>query len=216
MSDYPVEPGDVVAGLEPGELVEVQRVAPFGSKVLVEGIGASSRQQIRRPLSIEELARLSKIRGASRSFDGDPQVFLLGAEAERIRIAHQFDPLFAVNSSIVDPLPHQVEAVYRYLLPLPRIRFLLADDTGAGKTEPSRDFRRLHKLRGWSNGKTNTGSGGGDQPRPSQPEFHQLRGLRRSNPTVSRTRTRNIGMSSLAALLQDQGRGTPCSSQRSN
>ena len=61
-------------------------------------------------------------------------MFLLGAEAERIRIAHQFDPLFAVNSSIVDPLPHQVEAVYRYLLPLPRIRFLLADDTGAGKT----------------------------------------------------------------------------------
>ena len=134
MSDYPVEPGDVVAGLEPGELVEVQRVVPFGSKVLVEGIGASSRRQIRRPLSAEELAGLSKVRGASRSFDGDAQVFLLGAEAERIRIAHQFDPLFAVNSSIVDPLPHQVEAVYRYLLPLPRIRFLLADDTGAGKT----------------------------------------------------------------------------------
>jgi superfamily II DNA helicase RecQ len=61
-------------------------------------------------------------------------MLLLGAEAERIRIAHQFDPLFAVNSSVVDPLPHQVEAVYRYLLPLPRIRFLLADDTGAGKT----------------------------------------------------------------------------------
>ena len=74
------------------------------------------------------------MRGQQRSFDGDPQSFLLGAEAERIRIAHQFDPLFAVNSSIVDPLPHQVEAVYRYLLPLPRIRFLLADDTGAGKT----------------------------------------------------------------------------------
>src|SRR5262245_789288 len=75
-----------------------------------------------------------KVRGCEFTFDGDPQCFLLGAEAERIRIAHQFDPLFAVNASIVDPLPHQVEAVYRYLLPLPRIRFLLADDTGAGKT----------------------------------------------------------------------------------
>ena len=54
----------------------------------------------------------------------------MGVEAQRIRIAYQFDPLFAVNSSVVDVLPHQVEAVYRYLLPLPRIRFLLADDTG--------------------------------------------------------------------------------------
>ncbi|MBI2567872.1 MAG: DEAD/DEAH box helicase family protein [Candidatus Schekmanbacteria bacterium] len=126
--------GDVVAGLEPGELVAVQRVEPFGSKVLVEGIGATTRRQIRWPLSLEELGALSKVRGATHSFDGDPKTSLLGAEAERIRIAHQFDPLFAVNSSIVDPLPHQVEAVYRYLLPLPRIRFLLADDTGAGKT----------------------------------------------------------------------------------
>lgn len=129
-----LQPGDIVAGLEPGELVEVQRIAPFGSKLLVEGIGASSRRQVRRPLSYEELGALTKFRGAAHGFDGDPRAFLLGAEAERIRIAHQFDPLFAVSSSIVDPLSHQVEAVYRYLLPLPRIRFLLADDTGAGKT----------------------------------------------------------------------------------
>ena len=127
-------PGDVVSGLEPSELIEIQRVLPFGSKILVEGIGIQSRRIVKRPLSSEELARLQKIRGRACTFDGDPQVFLLGAEAERIRIAHQFDPLFAVNSSVVDPLPHQVEAVYRYLLPLPRIRFLLADDTGAGKT----------------------------------------------------------------------------------
>jgi SNF2 family DNA or RNA helicase len=60
--------------------------------------------------------------------------FSLFAEAERIHSAYQFDPLFAVNCSIVDPLPHQVEAVYKFLLPMPKIRFLLADDTGAGKT----------------------------------------------------------------------------------
>jgi superfamily II DNA or RNA helicase len=133
-AEYALKPGDVVAGLEPGELVEVQRLAPFGSKILVEGVGASSRRQVRRPLSAEELGALTRVRGATHGFDGDPRAFLLGAEAERIRIAYQFDPLFAVSSSIVDPLPHQVEAVYRYLLPLPRIRFLLADDTGAGKT----------------------------------------------------------------------------------
>ncbi len=132
--DNNLAPGDVVSGLEPSELVEIQRIAPFGSKVLVEGVGVQSRRVIKRPLTSEELSVLVKVRGGKHTFDGDPNIFLLGAEAERIRIAHQFDPLFAVNSSIVDPLPHQVEAVYRYLLPLPRIRFLLADDTGAGKT----------------------------------------------------------------------------------
>ena len=68
------------------------------------------------------------------NFTGDPKRFALFAEAERINSAYPFDPLFAVNCSIVDPLPHQVEAVYKFLLPLPKIRFLLADDTGAGKT----------------------------------------------------------------------------------
>jgi superfamily II DNA or RNA helicase len=133
-SDNNLAPGDVVSGLEASELVEIQRVIPFGGKTLVEGVGLQSRRMVKRPLAAEELATLVKVRGQQHSFDGDAGLFLLGAEAERIRIAHQFDPLFAVNSSIVDPLPHQVEAVYRYLLPLPRIRFLLADDTGAGKT----------------------------------------------------------------------------------
>jgi hypothetical protein len=124
--------GDIVSGLEPNELVEVRRLAPFGPRTLLEGVTLQTRREIRRPLTDAELHQLTKIRNESHSFDGDPQVFLLGAEAERIRIAHQFDPLFAVNSSVVDILPHQVEAVYRYLLPLPHIRFLLADDTGAG------------------------------------------------------------------------------------
>jgi superfamily II DNA or RNA helicase len=133
-ADNNLAPGDVVSGLESSELVEIQRIAPFGGKTLVEGVGLQSRRLVKRPLAAEELASLVKVRGQQHTFDGDARLFLLGVEAERIRIAHQFDPLFAVNSSIVDPLPHQVEAVYRYLLPLPRIRFLLADDTGAGKT----------------------------------------------------------------------------------
>jgi len=126
--------GDIVSGLEPDELVEIRSIAPFSKRMLVEGVGAATRREIRRPLDAEGLARLKVIRGSDYTYDGDPGTFLLGVEAERIRIAYQFDPLFAVNSSAVDVLPHQVEAVYRYLLPLPRIRFLLADDTGAGKT----------------------------------------------------------------------------------
>lgn len=129
-----LQSGDIVAGIEPDEHVEVRRVLPFGGKTLVEGVCLTSRREIRRPLSADELARLTKVRGAAFTYDGDADTFLLGVEGERIKTAYQFDPLFAVNSSVVDVLPHQVEAVYRYLLPLPRIRFLLADDTGAGKT----------------------------------------------------------------------------------
>jgi len=134
MAEHGLNPGDVVAGLEPDEHVEIRQVRPFGEKTLVEGIGVSSRREIRRPLGPEELARLTTVRGSDYTYDGDAAAFLLGVEAQRISIAYQFDPLFAVNSSVVDVVPHQVEAVYRYLLPLPRIRFLLADDTGAGKT----------------------------------------------------------------------------------
>jgi hypothetical protein len=134
MQPAPISPGDVVSGLEPDEHVEISKVTPFGARTLVEGVAVSSRRLIRRPLAAEELARLCKIRGASFTYDGNARAFLLGVEAHRIKTAYQFDPLFAVNSSAVDVLPHQVEAVYRYLLPLPRIRFLLADDTGAGKT----------------------------------------------------------------------------------
>ena len=58
----------------------------------------------------------------------------LTVEAHRLRLAHQFDPQLAVSVSQVDPLPHQIEAVYHYVLQSPRIRFLIADDPGAGKT----------------------------------------------------------------------------------
>lgn len=134
MTDQVINIGDIVSGLDQSEMVEIRQVAPFGNKYLIRGITLQTKREIKRPLTKEKLLRLKKVRGSSCSYDGDPDKFLLGAEAERIKIAYQFDPLFAVNSSIVDPLPHQVEAVYTYLLPLPRIRFLLADDTGAGKT----------------------------------------------------------------------------------
>ena len=127
--------GDIVRGLD-HELVEVKDVRQVGKRWIIEGFTISSKRAKSFPLSDEQLQKLEVTQKASEgyTFDGDAEKFLLGAEAERIGIAYQFDPLFAVSSSIVDPLPHQVEAVYHYLLPLHRIRFLLADDTGAGKT----------------------------------------------------------------------------------
>ncbi|RYG51132.1 MAG: helicase, partial [Chitinophagaceae bacterium] len=97
--------------------------------------GINSNRANTKVISHDEFSQLEVLtEEGSFNFKGDPQRFALFAEAERINSAYQFDPLFAVNCSIVDPLPHQIEAVYKYLLPLPKIRFLLADDTGAGKT----------------------------------------------------------------------------------
>ena len=67
-------------------------------------------------------------------FDGDPARFRLGVEALRLGLAYEYDPYFSLSIARVDPLPHQLEAVYDYFTKLPRIRFLLADDPGAGKT----------------------------------------------------------------------------------
>jgi hypothetical protein len=56
-------PGDVVSGLEPSELVEVQKISAFGSKTLVEGVGCQTHLVVRRPLTDEQLAKLIKVRG---------------------------------------------------------------------------------------------------------------------------------------------------------
>jgi len=72
--------------------------------------------------------------GRSWSFDGDGALLRLVSEAYRIRLAHLFDPLLAVHTSVLDPLPHQITAVYGEMLPRQPLRFLLADDPGAGKT----------------------------------------------------------------------------------
>ncbi|MDR3566901.1 MAG: hypothetical protein P4L43_02630 [Syntrophobacteraceae bacterium] len=72
--------------------------------------------------------------GRPWSFDGDGALFRLVSEAHRIRLAHLFDPVLAVHTSLVDPLPHQITAVYEAMLPRQPLRFLLADDPGAGKT----------------------------------------------------------------------------------
>jgi SNF2 family DNA or RNA helicase len=72
--------------------------------------------------------------GRPWSFDGDGALLRLVSEAHRIRLAHLFDPLLAVHSSLVEPLPHQIMAVYDEMLTRQPLRFLLADDPGAGKT----------------------------------------------------------------------------------
>jgi len=72
--------------------------------------------------------------GRPWSFDADGELFRLASEARRIQLAWMFDPFLAVQTSNLDPLPHQIDAVYRRMLPMQPLRFLLADDPGSGKT----------------------------------------------------------------------------------
>ena len=86
--------------------------------------------------------------GRSWSFDGDGALFRLASEALRIRLAHLFDPYLPVHTSNLDPLPHQIRAVYGEMLPRQPLRFLLADDPGAGKTIMARLLIRELIIRG--------------------------------------------------------------------
>jgi superfamily II DNA or RNA helicase len=130
-----IQPGQIVKNLIPSEPVTINRVQSLGQMISISFTGINSNRANTKVIPSSEFDRLEIVtQEGSFNFKGDPNKFSLFAEAERINSAYQFDPLFAVNCSIVDPLPHQVEAVYKFLLPLPKIRFLLADDTGAGKT----------------------------------------------------------------------------------
>jgi SNF2 family DNA or RNA helicase len=125
----------IIKNLIPSEPVVINQTQDLGKMVSVRFTGVNSNLSSNKIITREAFEKLEVLTAQGEfNFTGDARKFSLFAEAERINSAYQFDPLFAVNCSIVDPLPHQVEAVYKFLLPLPKIRFLLADDTGAGKT----------------------------------------------------------------------------------
>jgi hypothetical protein len=115
------------------EPVRILAVEHLGTRVRIEAVGIKSSQVYERILSATDLERVRVVDEAVRDFSARGEAFFLAMEAQRIRYAYQFDPLFAVSVAQVDPLPHQIEAVYHYILRNPRIRFLLADDPGAGR-----------------------------------------------------------------------------------
>jgi len=124
-----------VQGILPNSLVSVVSVQWFGSEALEltykDPAGKVANELLYRhdEPHIEVVAQ-----GQPWSFDGDGHQFRLVSEAHRIRLAHLFDPVLAVHTSVVEPLPHQITAVYESMLPRQPLRFLLADDPGAGKT----------------------------------------------------------------------------------
>ncbi|MGD9745044.1 MAG: helicase-related protein [Verrucomicrobiales bacterium] len=128
-------PGTSVRGILPDCLVTVVQVEWFGSEALELTYKDASGKVANQILYQHDENRLEVVEaGRPWSFDGDGAMFRLVSEAHRIRLAHLFDPVLAVHSSIVEPLPHQITAVYECMLPRLPLRFLLADDPGAGKT----------------------------------------------------------------------------------
>ena len=124
-----------VHGILPNCLVTVVSVQWFGSEALELTYKDPAGKVANELLYRHDEPRIEVVaHGQPWSFDGDGRQFRLVSEAHRIRLAHLFDPVLAVHTSIVEPLPHQITAVYEAMLPRQPLRFLLADDPGAGKT----------------------------------------------------------------------------------
>lgn len=130
-----IKPGLALEGIEPNRVVTVVAVVP---------LSPDSIQVIYRPSEggVKEcnLTRMNEagltlaVLERPWSFDGDGEAFKLTVEAKRIDLAFLFDPMMAIHTSNVDPLPHQITAVYESMLPRQPLRYVLADDPGAGKT----------------------------------------------------------------------------------
>lgn len=128
-------PDTLVRGILPNAAVTVVRADWHGSDALTLSYRTPEGKLGEEILYRHDEPRLSILtHGRPWSFDGDGSSYRLAAEAHRIRLAHLFDPVLAVHTSLIDPLPHQVTAVYESMLPRQPLRFLLADDPGAGKT----------------------------------------------------------------------------------
>jgi SNF2 family DNA or RNA helicase len=130
-----LQPNAAVRGVIPDALATVVSVQWFGSEALELTYKTPTGKVAQELLYRHDEQRLELVeQGRPWSFDGDGSLFRLVAEAQRIRLAHLFDPVLAVHTSEVVPLPHQITAVYECMLSRQPLRFLLADDPGAGKT----------------------------------------------------------------------------------
>src|SRR5215469_6884629 len=144
----PLVEGQVVTGTLFSEPMRVETIRESGPGTWVVGLSGVNTERFRKvTLTAADIAQLT-VQSATLAFDGDSALLRLGLQAYALGIAFEFDPYFGLSISRVDPLPHQLEAVYDYLLKLAQVRFLLADDAGAGKTIMAGLLIRELKLRG--------------------------------------------------------------------
>jgi superfamily II DNA or RNA helicase len=130
-----IKNGALVAGVVPGQVVEVVSVDWIGGQAINVVYRVPGGSVAETTLYRDDEFRLDVEEGGRAwSLDADGSLLRLVTEANRIKLAHYFDPYLAIHTSLVDPLPHQITAVYGEMLPRQPLRFLLADDPGAGKT----------------------------------------------------------------------------------
>jgi superfamily II DNA or RNA helicase len=121
-------------GVIPGEVVEVVAITRHGDDAAEVFFKKADGGLDHRVVSRGESDGIRLAESHARPFDADAIAFKLATEAQRIKLAGLFDPMLAVTTSDIQPLPHQLRAVYGELIPRTPLRFLLADDPGAGKT----------------------------------------------------------------------------------
>jgi SNF2 family DNA or RNA helicase len=126
--------GQIISAPFLNDKAEVKKFERRAGYYVLEVILCSNRTFKTLRISESQLNQIKIVTSDVLSFSKNSEDFFFWVEANILRLAYQFDPLLAVNVSQVDPLPHQIEAVYSYILRDPKVRFLIADDAGAGKT----------------------------------------------------------------------------------
>ena len=130
-----LKPGASIEGLTPSGPAKIVNIEWFGDqavKVIFENSDGAVQDRIVYR-DEEHSLKIASV-GQRWSFDADGELLRLVTEANRIKLAHHFDPYLAIHTSLVQPLPHQITAVYGEMLTRQPLRFLLADDPGSGKT----------------------------------------------------------------------------------
>lgn len=129
------------------EIVRLITHQVMGNSVKIQAVGLETGKLHDSILNEPQIQQLEILKDHN-NFDGDSHLFRLGIDAIRWGLAYEYDPYFSLAIARVDPLPHQLEAVYDYFLKSARIRFLLADDPGAGKTIMAGLLLKELKIRG--------------------------------------------------------------------
>lgn len=128
-----LKPGVIVRGARWPEPISIKKTEAVGAYIRIVASGMETNEHYDQTIPQDDFTDMD-VRTIETDFLAEPWRIFLSLESKRYRFASLYDPLLAMNTSKVDPLPHQIEAVYGHVLKMPKIRFLLAHDPGAGKT----------------------------------------------------------------------------------